>query len=229
MYANLPVIKEFEMSNNVYRDRIIVPIVAGKSVLDCGGINHSWIDADREKGFWLHSLIAEHASKCIGIDILGEHVARVNQEGQYQFIEGNVEELEFDSEYEIVVGGEIIEHLYNPGRFLDSAWRALKPNGQLLLTTPNFLGISRLSISIATGRERVHPEHTCYYSAKTLEYVVSRHGFHVEWVKLVGRRSKLPPIQWLRDVACWFRPVLNETLVLLATKTESQKKYEGIW
>lgn len=38
---------------------------------------------------------------------------------------------------DIVVAGEIIEHLYDTGDFLEEIKRVLKPEGKLIITTPN--------------------------------------------------------------------------------------------
>jgi SAM-dependent methyltransferase len=62
-----------------------------------------------------------------------------------KFFHFNVEQEEFpfsDHRFDLVVFGEIIEHLQNdPVRVLHQIKRVLKPSGQLILTTPN---VSRL-------------------------------------------------------------------------------------
>ena len=42
-----------------------------------------------------------------------------------------------DSSVDIVIMSELIEHLVDPDRHLDEAWRVLRPGGTLLLSTPN--------------------------------------------------------------------------------------------
>ena len=62
-----------------------------------------------------------------------------------KFFHFNIEQEEFpfsDHRFDLVVFGEIIEHLQNdPVRVLHQIKRVLKPSGQLILTTPN---VSRL-------------------------------------------------------------------------------------
>lgn len=62
-----------------------------------------------------------------------------------RFFHFNVEQEEFpfsDHRFDLVVCGEIIEHLQNdPVRVMHQIKRVLKPSGQLILTTPN---VSRL-------------------------------------------------------------------------------------
>lgn len=212
-----------------FREDVIVPLVAGKTVLDCGGVDHSFIDAKQASGEWLHATIAQHARRCLGIDLLADRVEQIRRAGRYEFEVGNVEQLRFDEEFDVVVAGELIEHVYNAGLFLDSAWRALKPCGTLILTTPNYHALSSIVYSVVAGREVCHLEHTCYYSRQTLCYLVERHGFKVEQATLVDRRARRRTTQWVRRVVQKMRPGLGETLVLVARKQPSQQKYADKW
>lgn len=42
-----------------------------------------------------------------------------------------------DETFDFVYSGEVIEHIYNPDYMLEECWRVLKPNGKLIITTPN--------------------------------------------------------------------------------------------
>lgn len=213
----------------MYREDVIVPYVAGRKVLDCGGIDHSFVEDKQKQGIWLHGIIAQHAQRCVGVDILAERVAEINRQGQYQFTVGNVEELPFDGEFDVVVAGELIEHVYNAGLFLDSAWRALVDDGVLIITTPNYHTISSILYSVIAGKEVCHPEHTCYYSRQTLCYLVERHGFVVEECHIVNRVARYRLTERMRDVVRLVRPGLSETLVLVARKQPTQNKYGDKW
>lgn len=39
--------------------------------------------------------------------------------------------------FDTIIAGEVIEHLYNPARFLSDCYRILNPAGRLVLSTPN--------------------------------------------------------------------------------------------
>ena len=53
------------------------------------------------------------------------------------YIQGDVYKTGFPNEYfNYVVAGELIEHLEEPERFIKEAFRILKPNGILALSTP---------------------------------------------------------------------------------------------
>ncbi len=52
-------------------------------------------------------------------------------------LSGDAENLAFTPEtFDVVLASEVVEHLWNPQRFLDDAYRVLKPNGLLILEAP---------------------------------------------------------------------------------------------
>lgn len=84
------------------------------------------------------------------------------------------EELpELPEPIDVVVCGEILEHMSNPGQFLDK----VRPYcGELVITVPNAFsdgGVAQLK----RGFENVNDSHVAYYSYKTLDILVVRHGF----------------------------------------------------
>lgn len=213
----------------MYREELLLPIVEGKDVLDCGGVDHCYFEQKLGDGVWLHEKISGVAKSCIGVDILEDNVNRINSMGRFRFIAANAEDLNFEGEFDVVVGGEFIEHVYNAGRFLDSAWRALRPGGILVLTTPNAYAISSMLTAVIRGKELCHPEHTCYYSDQTLRYLVSHHGFDVINLVHVGRPAASRFIDLFRRVVSKARPNLGEVLFLVAQKKEKQSKFDDKW
>ena len=164
-------------SMQMYREQLLLKLVEGKAVLDCGGADHGAFEEKLDRGHWFHAFVAAHARACVGIDILEAAVRRINEFGRYRFVVGNVEDMPFVEMYDVVTAGELVEHIYNMGLFLDSAWRALRPGGHLVITTPNALSATGIVYAAALRRELNHPEHTCLYTPQTLAYVVERHGF----------------------------------------------------
>jgi SAM-dependent methyltransferase len=212
-----------------FREEIILPAVKGRKVLDCGGADH-WAFAEKqEQDTWLHARIAMHAAEVLGIDLLEERVRRINETGKYRFVCGNVESMTFREEFDVVVGGELIEHLHNPGQFLLSAWKALKPGGQLILTTPNATSVSVLVVQTLLRTERGHPEHTCVFTPRTLTYLVSHHGFRNIVVHRLNRPSESALIEKLRGLVIRLDPQLCETLLLTAEKDDKADPYGDKW
>lgn len=57
--------------------------------------------------------------------------------GNIHFLPGNILEMDPPSQYDIVLALEIIEHVAHPDRFMQKLATFIKPNGYLILTTPN--------------------------------------------------------------------------------------------
>lgn len=81
--------------------------------------------------------------------------------------------------YSIITMGDVIEHISNPGLALRCAYRLLKPDGVLWLSTPNF--------ESAFSRMRkfsdpmwLEPGHVSYFSYRGLEVLASKCGFVVK-------------------------------------------------
>lgn len=76
----------------------------------------------------------------------------------------------------LVVCGEVVEHLSNPGFFLDGLRLYHVP---VIFTVPNaFAAIGRRHIM--RGMENVNADHVAYYSHYTFKNLLQRHGFEVE-------------------------------------------------
>jgi SAM-dependent methyltransferase len=80
-----------------------------------------------------------------------------------------------DAQFDLVVSLEVLEHLPTPREHLREMWRITRAGGALLLTTPNFGGLSRRCLGI---RWRViDPEHLCYFTPSTLARIVRQVGY----------------------------------------------------
>jgi 2-polyprenyl-3-methyl-5-hydroxy-6-metoxy-1,4-benzoquinol methylase len=120
-----------------------------------------------------------------GLDVLGCDIDDDGLEwmrGQgYEVVHLDAEALEADERFDSVVAGELIEHLENPGLFLAGCRRVLKPDGRLVLSTPNPFAVLHAAIFLKDGRARpFHPEHTGWFCAQTLGQRLERAGFRVE-------------------------------------------------
>src|SRR3990170_396140 len=52
-------------------------------------------------------------------------------------VAGDAEQLAFNSEsFNVVLASEVVEHMWNPQDFINEAYRVLKPNGYLIVETP---------------------------------------------------------------------------------------------
>lgn len=178
----------------LYQDRFeaIREYVTGKVVLDCGPGGE---EVAPDQAWWhelfLHKKIKEVASECVGVDIDKDTIDLLNEMG-YNIQYGNVEDLDIIRKFDTVVGGEFIEHLSNPGRFLDSVARHLKPGGKLILTTPNAWALGNLIRALLGRKIIINKGHVAWYDLVMLEQLLNRHGFQIErafWLQRVFRRG----------------------------------------
>lgn len=85
-----------------------------------------------------------------------------------------VETIVGSEEWDVIVCGEVIEHLTNPGILLDSL-RFRLAQQPILVTVPN-AGAKIYS----GGRENVNIDHVCWYSYRTMKTLLERHSLHIK-------------------------------------------------
>ncbi|WP_084100820.1 class I SAM-dependent methyltransferase [Knoellia flava] len=120
------------------RSEFVVARCAGRRVLDIGCVAH---DVERMKSpQWLHSRVAVAASSCVGVDVLPEGVAQMRKAG-YDVIAHDLTRgpgpLANADPFDVIVAGELIEHVPSLDMLFTAACDLLAPDGELIITTPN--------------------------------------------------------------------------------------------
>lgn len=97
---------------------------------------------------------------------------------------GDVNEFSFTPEsFDTVIAGEIIEHLEKPVRFLRGCYRLLRPNGRLILSTPNPYYPPYIILNWLLIRKYFYAEeHLFAFTPRLLMRLCERAGFHIEGV-----------------------------------------------
>lgn len=151
----------------VSREAFILERCKGKVVLDIGASGP------------LHDGIKQVAAKCYGID-------REASDGIDAINLDSVHPMSFDGVrrgVEIVICGEVLEHLSNPGNFL--SWLREQYSVPVIITVPNaFSDVCRKWME--EGTENVNVEHVAYYSYHTLKELLRRAGCQIKehyWYK----------------------------------------------
>lgn len=154
------------------------------SILDLGCVQHTLKGIESDS--WLHGKLTERFSYVIGIDILKEEVLELKKR-EYNVICADVENFKLNENFDTIVAGELIEHLSNPGNFLDSCHNHLKKDGKLILTTPNSFWIEN-TIRKIFGKLHINIEHTAWYDDIVLTQLAERHRFEVIEIKYIIER-----------------------------------------
>jgi 2-polyprenyl-3-methyl-5-hydroxy-6-metoxy-1,4-benzoquinol methylase len=102
-----------------------------------------------------------------------------------EVIEQPVEEIRSGLAAEVVTAFEVIEHLFDPGAFVQACRRFLAPGGLLVLTCPNFEGFDiQVLRELSTA---VDLEHLNYFTPASLCHLVERFGFRLVEVSTPGK------------------------------------------
>jgi 2-polyprenyl-3-methyl-5-hydroxy-6-metoxy-1,4-benzoquinol methylase len=59
------------------------------------------------------------------------------ERGDVEYVAGNIFDLEFEEPFDLVLAAEVVEHVAHPDRFLEKLSTLIKPEGTIVLTTPN--------------------------------------------------------------------------------------------
>jgi SAM-dependent methyltransferase len=78
--------------------------------------------------------------------------------------------------YELVIVGEVLEHVPDADAFLRGCAALLAPGGRLCVTVPNAC-CPKIGVRAFLGRESVHPDHRVYYSPRTLARTLDGAGY----------------------------------------------------
>jgi cyclopropane fatty-acyl-phospholipid synthase-like methyltransferase len=199
--------------------------VTGKSVLHLGCANSPFTRDSIQKGMLLHLELKDLASEIVGFDFDEEAIQILGEHGLESLYRADLEALDdvnLERTFDVIIAGEMIEHLNNPGRFLKGIQRFMSRETRLIITTVNAYCGMRFFAYALRGRggmsEPVHPDHVSYYSYSTLNLLVKRHGFEVEEFLFYDLGVEHRPhnrrvLNLLNDVAVKVAPQLADGII----------------
>ena len=171
----------------VQRLEIIKDFCSGKKVLHLGCTNYPYTKEAIDSDMLLHFELEKICSDLWGLDGDEKGIDIIRSHCTNQLLNGDLEnlaEVPIEGTFEVIVAGEMIEHLNNPGLFLNGIKRFMNKNSVLLLTTINAYCAMRFFYYGARGRrgkaEPVHPDHVAYYSYSTLKLLLERHELRMD-------------------------------------------------
>jgi 2-polyprenyl-3-methyl-5-hydroxy-6-metoxy-1,4-benzoquinol methylase len=202
------------------RNRFVREYCTGKTVLHLGCAEEGTTERSTAKGTHLHMQLVAAAKHVIGVDISQEALDALGARGVGNLIRWDVErlsELSLEGPIEVIVLGEVLEHLANPGlclRGLASHMAAF--NAACLITVPNAFSVRHFYSVALTQTELVWPDHTAYYSITTLSSLLDRYGLAVRemymysnvntvesrmkrWAKICFNRTVLAVAPWIAE------------------------------
>jgi ubiquinone/menaquinone biosynthesis C-methylase UbiE len=170
------------MSEVIFRKEKIVSLCKGKKVLHLGFIQHTFYEKKIQENDWLHSKLDEVSSKLVGVDYLANEVVKIKEKYGYECYFGDVMQLdacELKDTFDVIVCGELIEHIENPGLMLDGIKRFMNEDTTLIITTPNPWYRERIKLIKNNKLEDqwLNKEHVSWFSFETLKQLLARKGY----------------------------------------------------
>lgn len=208
MSTEIPEYGQDEMAHPLPRttivDRIpwLVDQCRGKRVIHVGFADAGFREEQGRAGSWLHGHLDGVAESLVGLDFDGPGVeAAIDGGFEAHLVDctdpAAVAALDLRPA-DVVLAGEVIEHLGAPGPFLDAMALLCAPGGTLIVTTPNAYGLVNVVANITRRVEVNHPDHVVMFTWRTLTQLMQRHGWaptdSVTYVPVVrdrGDRSRV--------------------------------------
>jgi SAM-dependent methyltransferase len=165
----------------------------GRKVLDLGCVSHNFSFQSGGTGSWLHSHVVEAAAECVGADYDLAGVKQMNEAGYdvvHVDITGDLAPIIERGPFDVVVAGELIEHLPAPQQLLSAAREVLKPKGKLVITTPNPYAPHRVRAGMR-GVTWENVDHVQYLFPSGMAEMADRTGLVLTKFGTVGQPTRL--------------------------------------
>lgn len=206
----------------------ILELTKNKRVIHVGCADHLPLIEEKIKNKkWLHGLLLENTTECLGVDINDKAVNFITNKLKiknvfcFNILENNPI-FQSTEQWDFMVLGEIIEHIDNPVAFL----KELKERYQgkvdkLIITAPNIYNLLTIS-DIKKNIENINTDHRYWFSPFTLSKILVQSNFSdselffVERVKLPFFRALIKRIKSLLGLPLLFNANCFSTLVLVA-------------
>lgn len=140
-----------------------------------------WLDLGCHNAIFAR-MLADRGLHVTGVDV---YDPSLKTEDTWTYVCHNLNEFPLpftDSSFDVVSAIEVLEHIIDTDRFLDELHRIVRPNGVVLITTPN-INMLRNRLRVPFGlypygleyRNEIH--HVRLYNATTLRSHLVEHGF----------------------------------------------------
>lgn len=151
----------------------------GKEVLDIGCVEELSDFSPERISKTQHFALKKVASRLVGIDLEEKGVNAFKEMGFecYSCLAENAHLLKI-GQYDVILIGDIIEHIPDPHSFLIGIRPLLRNDGVVLCTTPNALSYSN-ALFVLAGKRLTRYQHVCWYCKITLRNLFLYSGYQL--------------------------------------------------
>ncbi len=182
------------------REHIIEKLVENKDVLDIGSIGQT-----EAYSLW-NQLSKTNCKSLTGIDLpnIVDSTTRTfkleteNLPDDERIHWGNMETYKFNQTFDVIIAGDVIEHVANQELFLRNIHNHLSDKGIFVLTTPN--------AKWPTVFLKPNPTHTLWHDKFTLERILTVSGFRI--TKLIYYPGNKPNYNIIQKLLAWQQSML---------------------
>lgn len=174
---------------------------------------------------WPHRMIRDRTENLYGLDLDFNEDMIFKKEN---YMKGNAENFSFNKKFDIIFAGDLIEHLSNPGNFLETVKEHLEKNGKLVITTPNTFNLYNIIEKIFKNEPTVNKDHICYFNYKTIKVLLERYDLKIVEKSYLYRLDvtyKKSFFKRVQDLLYFFLSIFTtkylETLVLVIKKNDN--------
>jgi len=147
----------------VEREEFIKKLVKNKIVLDIGSCAEN-------KGQRLFNEYKKITKNIIGIDLFTTNP---------EIIKADCQNFNLNKKFDIIIVGEVIEHLSNFEGFFNSLRKHLNENGKVIITTPNPISFIRLIGKLIRNEPSNNPWHTVLLDSIVFKNLANNNNFKV--------------------------------------------------
>jgi 2-polyprenyl-3-methyl-5-hydroxy-6-metoxy-1,4-benzoquinol methylase len=207
------------------RIRKITELSTGKRLIHVGCVDHMPIIEEKiRNNTWLHKLVTEAASECIGVDINKEGIEFMHKIGYTNAYYADLMQPNLDQitsrQWDYMILGEILEHVDNPCDFLKTLNRLYRNNvDKIIISVPNAFCFYNFR-NIQNGFEMINSDHRSTFTAYTLNKILYLAGFQLDdlfYVDAIYRFSHKVINKLAGKKIASMHPGLSNTLLAIAS------------
>jgi SAM-dependent methyltransferase len=158
-----------------------------RHLVDDGMAGGDLLEIGCGQGFFLDAARPAFTS-CTGTEYSRTAAANARARG-LNVVVGGIDQLPPDTRYDCIFSGHVIEHVYEPRPFVGQLVARLRPNGVLVLGTPDMGSVWRRVMGSRWPSYKI-PEHVAYFDRSTLRRLLE--GAGLEDVKPFDYRHAFP-------------------------------------